>query len=144
MKRALEITLFSKANQHLGRRQRVENNHMLGKSGTIYLVTTRGQDISFPLHLKSSISASLEPEYYFRFDSSVRQLHLYTFLNSFCTRFLGGRGYCRSDSPLHLLIYICQVCPLSRSRSGSSVSRYTTVSYFLLKATINTSTSLAQ
>jgi len=72
---------------------------MLGKSGTVYLVTTRGQDINFPSHLKSTISKSLKPEYYFRYDCSVRKFHLYPFLSSISVCFLSSRGYCRSDSP---------------------------------------------
>lgn len=54
VRRALEITLFSKANQHFGRRQCVEHSRLFGKSSSVYLVTTRGQDISFPLHLKAA------------------------------------------------------------------------------------------
>lgn len=54
----------------------VENNHMLGKSGSVCLVTTRGQGISFPLHLKSNISKSLELGYYFSWDCSVQKFHL--------------------------------------------------------------------
>lgn len=127
VKGVLKITLFSKTNKNSGRRQWVENNHMLRKSGTVYLVTTRGQDISFPLHLKSNISKSLEPEYYFRYDCSVWKFHLYIFLNSICTCFLCSRGYGSLFSALAcsstVLRFVC-LCVLALASLFEGIQQY--------------------
>lgn len=127
VKGVLKITLFSKTNKNSGRRQWVENNHMLRKSGTVYLVTTRGQDISFPLHLKSNISKSLEPEYYFRYDCSVWKFHLYIFLNSICTCFLCSRGYGSPFSALAcsstVLRFVC-LCVLALAPLFEGIQQY--------------------
>lgn len=74
VKGALERTLFSKANRNLGRRLCWRESY----AWEIWLcsVTTRGQGISFPLHLKSNISKSLELGYYFSWDCSVQKFHL--------------------------------------------------------------------